>query len=154
MGPDNEENIKANPVEEFFKEFETNLKKESTKAIDKIFKKFQLLMLKILLISVALLLTLAIISKYSPGAELGGKTIYNQYCASCHGVDGKNTIWGIPVDFTKNRLDMQQIIQTTIQGKRKLSIIYKMPITMPSFKDNLTEEQIKKVSEYVKSFQK
>ena len=80
-----------------------------------------------------------------PPAELSevedeGKKLYLQYCVSCHGIDGKLGLSGA-TDLTQSELDLEQI-QAIIRDGRK---------NMPPYKDVLTDEEIKKVGEYVMS---
>ncbi|TGE27348.1 c-type cytochrome [Hymenobacter metallicola] len=72
-----------------------------------------------------------------PTAELPGKALYTQNCVVCHGPDGKLGLNGAH-DLTKSNLNATGRVYMVTQGLGK----------MPSFKNQLTEEQIQQVVAY------
>lgn len=123
-----------------------NFEKAVIEATNEVFKKFQFLALKIILICGALILTSTLISTYGHGAELDGKAIYNQYCVFCHKADGKGGGPMNAADLTKTKLTEKELSEVIKNGK-----VNKM---MPSFKSSLNEPQIEKIVEYIKGLKK
>ncbi|GAB3232711.1 hypothetical protein GCM10027346_20140 [Hymenobacter seoulensis] len=70
-------------------------------------------------------------------ALVAGKILYTQNCAVCHGTDGKLGLNGAH-DLTKSNLNTTGRVYMVVNGLGK----------MPSFKDQLTEEQIQQVVAY------
>ncbi|UOQ53587.1 c-type cytochrome [Hymenobacter cellulosivorans] len=70
-------------------------------------------------------------------AELPGKALYTQNCAVCHGPDGKLGLNGAH-DLTKSNLNATGRVYMVTQGLGK----------MPSFKNQLSPEQIQQVVDY------
>lgn len=66
-----------------------------------------------------------------------GQELYQQKCVSCHGSDGKLGVAGAK-DITASMLTVDERVQLITNGKG----------TMPAFKPQLSEEEIKKVAEY------
>ncbi|GAA4393269.1 hypothetical protein GCM10023186_44670 [Hymenobacter koreensis] len=69
--------------------------------------------------------------------ELPGKALYTQNCAICHGANGKLGVNGAH-DLTKSNLNQMGRTYIVTNGLGK----------MPSFKDQLTPEQIQEVVAY------
>ena len=76
-----------------------------------------------------------------PQADLG-KSIYESKCIICHGADGKLALSGAK-DLTQSQLTLEQKTELIKNGKNAM---------MP-YKDQLTDEQVKAVAEYVTSMQ-
>ncbi|TGE21688.1 cytochrome c [Hymenobacter aquaticus] len=70
-------------------------------------------------------------------AELPGQALFAQNCAVCHGPDGKLGLNGAH-DLTKSNLNATGRVYMVTQGLGK----------MPSFKDQLSPEQIQQVVDY------
>ncbi|MCC6384041.1 MAG: SirB2 family protein [Bacteroidia bacterium] len=73
------------------------------------------------------------------GIELG-QTIFENNCASCHGMDGKRMLSGAK-DLTKSQLTAEEQIRVIRNGKN----------SMMAYKKLLTEEQIQAVAGYVQN---
>lgn len=69
-----------------------------------------------------------------------GKVIFESKCQSCHGADGKLGLSGAK-DLTQSALSAPQKIDIITNGKK----------TMAAYKDQLTQEQITAVAEYVQT---
>ena len=73
----------------------------------------------------------------SGGNRTPGERVFVSKCARCHGIDGKKKAKGAKdLNLSKKTLDFR--INQIKTGKEK----------MPSFKNRLTEEQIRLVAEY------
>ncbi len=70
--------------------------------------------------------------------EPAGKDIYEKNCAKCHGKDGAKKAFGVK-SLQKSQLTMSENYEIIANGKGK----------MPSWKAELTPEQIKQVIEYL-----
>lgn len=80
------------------------------------------------------------------------RRLYAENCSVCHGDDGRGAMWTLrnmspaPRDFTKPdsaRLDRQYMLHTVTHGKANTA--------MPGFSSQLSETQIAKVVDYVRS---
>jgi len=69
--------------------------------------------------------------------------VYEQKCAACHGFDGTAGIAGA-TNLQQSKSDSLSVIQTISNGKN----------AMPSFKSQLTEEEIHKLVNYLYSLRK
>lgn len=69
-----------------------------------------------------------------------GKNIYENTCLACHGTNGKNGHNGPNLQTSKVTDDLDAIIKKVTEGG---------PTAMPSFKDTLTEDEIKAVATYL-----
>jgi len=69
-----------------------------------------------------------------------GKVIFESKCQSCHGADGKLGLSGAK-DLTQSALSPQEKIDIITNGKK----------TMAAYKDQLSQEQIAAVAEYVQT---
>ena len=83
-----------------------------------------------------------------PGDPEKGKAVYEQYCQSCHGPDGKGNGGTTGADFVgdKSRLaksneDLLKSIREGTQGKIGM---------MPAQKDILSDEQMKDALAYIR----
>lgn len=92
-------------------------------------------------------------SETDPQLE-GGKKLYQQYCASCHGYDGKGNGpaskgWKpAPTNFVTGNLKYAKGLPAT-----ELAIANGIPKTaMPPWAGLLNDNQIKAVAKYVLSF--
>lgn len=72
-----------------------------------------------------------------------GKTIYMDRCTSCHGMDGKLGFGGAK-DITSSRKTIEEIVNQVTNGKG----------AMAPYKNILSTEEIRAVSEYAFSMQK
>jgi mono/diheme cytochrome c family protein len=96
--------------------------------------------------------------KTLPYEERQGKYLYEQYCAVCHGLEGKGDGFNAfnleprPRDFTDsayvNALGNKQIVQTISGGGRSVN---KSPL-MPSYGWTLKKEDIGYVASYLATF--
>jgi len=66
-----------------------------------------------------------------------GQELYNDKCTACHGGDGNLGIGGAK-KITASTLTQEQRVELITNGKK----------TMPAFKSQLSEEEIKAVAEY------
>lgn len=70
----------------------------------------------------------------------GGKDLYSNHCAKCHGEDGTKGMFGAK-NLTKSTLSDSLVQDKILKGKR----------FMPSFKKRLTMEEIQSIAAYVKT---
>lgn len=75
--------------------------------------------------------------------EEGTRNLFETKCAACHGADGTAGIANA-ANLQTNKSDSTSIIQIMVNGKG----------AMPSFKDQLTEEQVHKLAHYVFTLRK
>jgi mono/diheme cytochrome c family protein len=84
-----------------------------------------------------------------------GKTLYEQSCAVCHGAQGKGDsptgklLMPPPADLTSAKTGQKsdaEIVQIITNGKP--------PSAMPAFKGQLSEQQMRDVLAYVRTFVK
>ena len=81
-------------------------------------------------------------------AKGGGSDIYSQHCNDCHGADGRaNT----PKGKRKGATDLTKSKITTAQG---IKVITNGRELMPSFKDTLSDAEIREVFAYIRGFRK
>jgi|SRR5215203_2821915 len=87
-------------------------------------------------------------AKYSVSAKSSGADIYGQHCATCHGNDGKaDTVRGKrkgATDLTKSTIGTAQGIRVITNGRE----------LMPSFKDDLSDAEIREVMNFIRGFRK
>jgi mono/diheme cytochrome c family protein len=85
---------------------------------------------------------------FSVSAKSGGADIYRQNCMTCHGADGKaNT----PKGKRKGATDLTKSTISTAQG---VKVIANGRENMPSFKDTLSDDEIREVMAYIRAFRK
>ena len=78
----------------------------------------------------------------APKQNEQGKTIFEQKCALCHGVDGDKQLSGAK-KLSESTANIDDIILLVTEGRNQ----------MLPFKGRLTSEEIKAVSEYALTFQ-
>ncbi len=82
-----------------------------------------------------------------PGDPVKGKAVYEQYCQSCHGADGKGN-GGVGASFVadKSRLakSNEELLKSIREGKQGSVGM------MPAQKDILSEEQMKDALSYIR----
>lgn len=71
-----------------------------------------------------------------------GKTLFEQKCALCHGVNGEKQLSGA-MKLSESKSSVEEIIELVTNGRKQ----------MTPFKGRLTPEEIKAVSEYALTFQ-
>ncbi|MFN0274542.1 MAG: c-type cytochrome [Chitinophagales bacterium] len=81
-----------------------------------------------------------IVEKKQAKEAMSGKDIYTKYCKLCHGVDGKLGL--------SNAADLSISVLTT---QEKINVITNGRKAMTPFKDQLTQEQIRLVTEYIET---
>lgn len=76
------------------------------------------------------------------GSFQGGKEIFHERCAACHGVDGVPILPGTPEFAKGERLDKsdEELLKTIMHGKDQ----------MPAWKETLSTQQCKDALTYVK----
>ena len=74
---------------------------------------------------------------------LSGKAIYSQYCASCHGDDGKKGLSGAK-DLGSSDLSNDESLLVITEGRKN----------MMAYKGQLSKEQINLVNRYIQGFKK
>lgn len=74
-------------------------------------------------------------------APSGGKALFETNCVRCHGTDGARGRFGAK-DLRKSTLNDAQLFNTIANGRS----------VMPSWKNRLSEAQIKDVIVYIKTF--
>ncbi|AWI25309.1 c-type cytochrome [Flavobacterium pallidum] len=72
--------------------------------------------------------------------EKTGKEIFESRCAKCHGKDGTKGLWGA-TNLKGSQVGDNERIATISNGRR----------IMPSWKSRLTDKEIKRVADYVKT---
>ena len=96
----------------------------------------------------------AAIAATSVAYAASGADVYGDFCASCHGADGKaHTPAGKKVgakDLTQSTLPDAAIIAQITNGKKNERGVEKMP----AFKDRLSAADISAVAAYVKTLRK
>ena len=80
--------------------------------------------------------------------------VFGEYCASCHGADGKaRTPAGKKLkakDLTESKLSDSEVINQITNGTKS----ERGAERMPAFKDKLSAADISALAEYVKTFRK
>ncbi|AWA29447.1 hypothetical protein HYN48_04740 [Flavobacterium magnum] len=71
--------------------------------------------------------------------EKTGKEIFENRCAKCHGKDGTKGLWGA-INLKGSQITDSERLLTISNGRR----------LMPSWRKRLTENEIRRVAEYVK----
>ena len=99
----------------------------------------------------AALVGVAFLGSSSVALAADGAKIYAAKCANCHGKDGKaETKMGKEKgakDFATSKASVDEIIKVATEGKKKED----GKAGSPAFKDKLSADDIKAVSEYVKT---
>ena len=72
-----------------------------------------------------------------------GKTIFEQKCALCHGLNGEKQLSGA-MKLSESKSSVAEVIELVTNGRKQ----------MMAFKGRLSPEEIKAVSEYAVTFQK
>lgn len=92
-------------------------------------------------------------------AILDGKRLYEEYagCASCHGADGRGEVEGLALDPPPP--DLSDCSFNTREPRRdwRAVILHGGParglsMSMPAYSENLSEEQIAAIIDYIKTF--
>jgi hypothetical protein len=90
---------------------------------------------------------------------LDGKFLYDEYagCASCHGLDGKGQVEGVTLDPAPP--DLNDCSFSTREPRRDWRAVIThggqargLSMSMPSYAEALTQEQIEAIIDYVKTF--
>jgi len=80
--------------------------------------------------------------------QAGGATVFKRNCVMCHGPDGKGVAVFKTPDFTDPKVQAsltdEQILETIRNGKKGT--------VMPSWKDKLSDQDIKAVAAHIRSF--
>lgn len=79
-----------------------------------------------------------ILTAFTPNQETNGKEIFEKKCAKCHGKDGTKRLFGAK-KLQESILTSAETLEIITNGKGK----------MPSWKENLTTEQINEVATYI-----
>ncbi len=79
----------------------------------------------------------------APKQNVEGKTIFEQKCALCHGLNGEKQLSGAK-KLTDSKSSVTEIIELVTNGRKQ----------MTPFKGRLTPEEIIAVAEYAATFQK
>lgn len=82
-----------------------------------------------------------------PERAIDGQQLYENYCARCHGVDGRP----VPEQPQARDLSNRRIVDTL--GDEAISMAIRMgrPPTMPAFRDEFTEASLMVLVAYVRS---
>ena len=89
------------------------------------------------------------VTKKDDGVDIDFSSIYAKKCVKCHGKDGKGKVEGVP-DLTKGETKSKsdkQLISIITNGKKGET---EDDEDMPSWKNKLTEDEIKAAARYVK----
>lgn len=87
------------------------------------------------------------------GDPANGKVVYEKFCVTCHGAQGKGDgpagmmMTPRPADFTNAKIKGKpdgELLKSIQDGRP--------PTTMPAFKDQLSAQQISDVLAYTRSF--
>ena len=89
----------------------------------------------------------------------GIELTYNMYCAECHGSNAEGTTEGSPlanVEFLKKSESklIEIIIKVGVDEEAKRFSENEMAATMPGFSEDLTKEEIDKLTQLIKSWNK
>lgn len=108
-----------------------------------------------MLAAMALLVTAVSAGELFP--DKGVKMIYTMYCAECHGGKAEGSTEGPPlikIDFLKSKdiKSIEKIINTGVDEKAKRFNEEEMAAIMPGFSEDLTKEEIEKLTRLVKSW--
>ena len=91
------------------------------------------------------------VSAIGPAAFADGAKTYTAKCANCHGKDGKgDTAMGKKKgakDLGASKASLDEIVKIVTDGKNNAE----GKVASPAFKDKLQPDEIKAVSEYVKT---
>jgi mono/diheme cytochrome c family protein len=95
-----------------------------------------------------LLLAIASCSEVTgPERTIDGEQIYNQYCARCHGFDGR----GVPEQPQARDLSDVRVMQNLSDEQIKRTIQMGRPPAMPAFGDQFTEASLMVLVAYVRT---
>ena len=107
----------------------------------------------VLLLSALILGALAQLAFAVSGDPAKGKAIYEKQCLFCHGAQGKGdgslgkSLVPPPADLSKIKAKSDEEVLKTIQNGRP-------PTPMPSFKAQLSEQEIQDALAYIRTFSK
>jgi mono/diheme cytochrome c family protein len=76
-------------------------------------------------------------TKETTTSTLSGAELYSQKCTACHGDDGNLGLGGA-----------KKISESTLSQVEREELISNGKKTMPAFKDQISQEEIKKIAEY------
>jgi mono/diheme cytochrome c family protein len=94
-----------------------------------------------------LLVSLGCSEVTGPERTIDGEKLYNQYCARCHGIDGR----GVPEQPQARDLSDIRVMQNLTDEQIKRTIQMGRPPAMPGFGDQFTEASIMVLVAYVRS---
>ncbi len=96
-------------------------------------------------------------SATGPRREISGQVIYDQYCARCHGPDGKPVVPGAP-DFSDpnvmaglSDMGIKGIIKRGAEGRRNPATGDVVSEGMPGFGEQFTEATLMVLVSYLRS---
>jgi mono/diheme cytochrome c family protein len=99
-----------------------------------------------------LFITLFLVSQVTAQASSDGQAVFENNCASCHGLDGRaKTPQGKKLkahDLRESKLTDAEIEHQIREGKKNAAGV----LVMPAFGQDLSDEAIKAVVETVKAF--
>lgn len=102
------------------------------------------------LLAIAVFTTLAVgacSEVTGPERPIEGKKLFDQYCARCHGVDGR----GVPEQPQARDLSDIRIVDNLSDDSIEGTIRMGRPPAMPAFADQFTEATLKVLVAYVRS---
>lgn len=82
-----------------------------------------------------------------PERVIDGEQLYNQYCARCHGLDGR----GVPEQAQARDLSDIRVMENLSDEQIKRAIQMGRPPTMPAFGDQFTEASLLVLVAYVRT---
>jgi cytochrome c oxidase cbb3-type subunit 3 len=82
-----------------------------------------------------------------PEREIDGKQLYDQYCARCHGADGRGVSTQPQARDLSNIRIMDELSDESIEGTIRMG----RPPAMPAFGEHFTEASLKVLVAYVRS---
>lgn len=82
-------------------------------------------------------------SEKDSSVRTAGQSLYETYCVSCHGTDGKLCVLGAK-DLSVSTMSNEQIMEIISNGKS----------TMTPFGATMTKDEIRQVAAYVQTFKK
>ena len=107
--------------------------------------------------SIALFVSSVLAEEMFP--DNGIELTYNMYCAECHGSNAEGTTEGSPlvnVEFLKKseRKIIEKILKVGVEEGSKRFSKSELAATMPGFSEDLTNEEIDKLTQLIKSWNK
>ncbi len=97
---------------------------------------------------VAVFLTLAVFLTFVGSAMAGnpmrGRTVYNEHCSGCHGINGRSTVGEVPnFSLGEGLMQPDQALEQTIKNGKSI---------MPGYAGTLTDQQISDVIAHLRTF--